>query len=173
MKRPKYRMSATLRFKQTLLTVGVAALFVVPAWAEGLRDVDQAIFGMDCAPCAAGVEQGLSKLEGVTSVRVSLNEGKALVTLRPDSSTTLAQIRKVIRHNAFTPKDARVTLVGHVLREGNRLWIHAGKERFVIEGDEGALDTPVSAEESALSVRVPETLSNPPTVQLISHERSD
>lgn len=173
MKRAKQQPSVTLSFRRTALIISVVGLFVAPAWADGVRDIDQTIFGMDCAPCAAGVEQGLRKLPGVTSVRVSLNEGKAVVALSPDSGTTLAQIREVIRHNGFTPKDARATLVGRVVRQGDRLWIQVGKERFVLETHEGALDEAVSSEASTLSVRVPETLSNPPTVQLISQQQND
>lgn len=127
---------------------------------------------MDCAPCATGVEQGLRKLHGVTSVRVSLNEGKAVVALAPDSRTTLPQIREVIRHNGFTPKDARATLVGRVMREGDQWWIDTGSGRFFLEADSAVLQRQTVAQEAGsdvqLIVRIPEALSNPPTVQLLS-----
>jgi copper chaperone CopZ len=173
---PNRAASVAWLFKLMVLTLGVTGLAVAPACADGLREVDQTIFGMDCAPCAAGVEQGLSKLPGVTSVRVSLNEGKAVIALGPDSRTTLTQIREVIRHNGFTPKEARATLVGRIVREGNRLWLDTGSGRFVLEADSRTLQSQAIAEgtgqQSKLSVRVPETLTNPPTVQLISQEQS-
>lgn len=173
MKYSRQSVSVASMFKHAAMTVGLAALIVAPAWADGLREVNQTIFGMDCAPCAAGVEQGLSKLQGVTSVRVSLNEGKAVISLGPDSRTTLAQIREVIRHNGFTPKEARATLVGRVVREGDRQWIDTGSGRFLLEADSKALHSQVPAESTGqdvkLSVRIPETLTDPPTVQLISH----
>lgn len=154
-------------------TLGLAGALLAPAaWADGLRKLDQTIFGMDCAPCAAGVEQGLRKLNGVTSVRVSLNEGRAEVTLAPDSRATLAQIREVIRHNGFTPKDARATLVGRVMRQGEQWWIDTGSGRFVLEADSTALQRQSIGQEAdgdvQLVVRIPETLSNPPTVQLLT-----
>ena len=174
MKHSRQSASIASMLKHVPLMLGMTGLAVVPAWGDGLREVDQTIFGMDCAPCAAGVEQGLSKLQGVTSVRVSLNEGKAVVALAPDSRTTLVQIREVIRHNGFTPKDARATLVGRIVREGDHLWVDTRSGRFMLEADSAALQSQpiseVSNQESTLSVRVPETLTNPPTVQLISRE---
>lgn len=160
------------KWGRLVAALGLAGALVAPAWADGLRELDQTIFGMDCAPCAAGVEQGLRKLDGVTSVRVSLNEGKAVVTLAPDSRTTLAQIREVIRHNGFTPKDAHATLVGRVMRQGEQWWIDTGSGRFVLETDSAALQRQTVAQEAGgdvqLIVRIPEMLSNPPTVRLLT-----
>lgn len=174
MKHTKRSALIASMFKQVLL-LGLTVAVAAPVWAGGLREVDQTIFGMDCAPCAAGIEKGLGKLQGVTSVRVSLNEGKAVIALGPDSRTTLAQIREVIRHNGFTPKDARATIVGRTVREGNQLLIDTGSARFVIEADSKALQIQTIPEapdqEVTLSVRVPETLTNPPTVQLVSQEQ--
>lgn len=170
------RQSASMASKQMLLmlTLGLTGLAVAPAWADGLREVDQTIFGMDCAPCAAGVEQGLGKLPGVTSVRVSLNEGKAVAQLAPDSATTLAQIREVIRHNGFTPKDASVTLVGRLVRDSERWWIDAGHAgRWLLDAPDlplPDLQTPAAANSVTLRVVVPETLSTPPTVRVIKRE---
>lgn len=144
--------------------------------AAGLEHVDQTIFGMDCAPCAYGIEQGLRKLPGVTSVRVSLNEGKAAVTLEPNNATTLASIREVIRHNGFTPKDAQVLIAGQLEERGRELWLEAGAAGAWRVQNEAAssaslVATPDSAGEVALRVRVPETLATPPTVYVIERER--
>lgn len=159
-------------FATVLFALGVAGIPSAPANAGGLREVDQTIFGMDCAPCAAGIEQGLKKLPDVTSVRVSLNEGKAVVAFGPESRTTLAQIRQVILHNGFTPKDARATFVGRLVRDGVWLWIDTGNERFVLRERGGASRRPptleASGNELTLTVRVPETLANPPAVELLS-----
>lgn len=152
--------------------LAVAAFLSVPAFGGGLREVNQTIFGMDCAPCAYGIEQGLKKLPGVTAVRVSLNEGRAVVSIAPDSSTSLAQIREVIRHNGFTPKDAEALIVGRVLRDGARWWIDADSAgRFLLDAGDHALETEPSGRgtsgELTLRVRMPETLSSPPAVQLL------
>lgn len=103
------------------------------ASADGLIEAQQTIFGMDCAPCAYGTEQGLKKLKGVTAVTVSLNEGKASLKFAPDSETTLEQVREVIRHNGFTPKDAFVTVEGRVAKTGESYELIAGsKVRYTL-----------------------------------------
>jgi len=161
-------MMHVIRSIPVALAVGTA--IAASAWAGGLQELDQTIFGMDCAPCAAGVEQSLRKLPGVRSVRVSLNEGKAVVALSPGSRTTIGQIREVIRHNGFTPREARAVLVGRVVQEGDRWLIDTGSQRFVLEGDSSAMrDRPLAdatSLEMSLTVRVPEKLRTPPAVQL-------
>lgn len=162
---------ATRFFTRGRVVLALAAAFsTAPVLAGGLREVDQKIFGMDCAPCAHGIEQGLKKLSGVTAVRVSLNEGKAVVSLAPDSRTTLAQIREVIRDNGFTPKDAEAKVAGRLVHEGERVWIDTGSGRFVVEGGK-ALPASAAGNDVALWVRIPETLTSPPTVQVIEREQ--
>lgn len=80
--------------------------------AAGLLEVKQTVFGMDCAPCAHGLEKGLEKLEGVKDASVSLNEGYAAASLDPGNPVTIEQIRQVVRDNGFTPKEATVVIAG-------------------------------------------------------------
>ncbi|MBD8524385.1 heavy-metal-associated domain-containing protein [Pseudomarimonas arenosa] len=82
--------------------------------SDGLVHAKQVIFGMDCAPCAYGMEKGLKALPGVQSVTVSLNEGYAEVHLAPNSTTSLTDIREVVRKGGFTPNDAQITLQGRL-----------------------------------------------------------
>ena len=95
--------------------------------ADGLLEVDQTIFGMDCAPCAYGVQKGLERLPGVLHAAVSLNDGNAVVQLVPDNTVTLAEIQKVIRRNGFTPRQARLQVSGEVTDEG-------GQFRLLVNG---------------------------------------
>lgn len=95
-----------------IATLGLPAM----ATAQGLRYARQTIFGMDCAPCAYGVEKGLKALPGVRTVKVSLNEGYAEVTLGDAAATSLADIRKTIRNSGFTPKQAQVRIEGTLQR---------------------------------------------------------
>lgn len=126
------------------------------AQADGLVTVDQAIFGMDCAPCAYGIEQGLKKLAGSDTVRVSLNEGKAVVTFKPDSPTTLEQIRDVIRHNGFTPKAARVTVDGRLSVRDGALWlVEAGRDRaYKLRADDAQLQATLRTVPPETAVRL-------------------
>lgn len=104
-------MKATLY--AALITAAISGANNVSA--EGLMRAKLVIFGMDCAPCAYGMEKGLKALAGVETVTVSLNEGYAAVSLTPASSTSLADIREVVRKGGFTPKDTEVELEGTLL----------------------------------------------------------
>lgn len=140
--------------KSLLLALGTIAL-AFPVLAGGLTQVEQTIFGMDCAPCAYGIEQGLKKLPGVTDVRVSLNEGRADVAFVANSSTTLESIRKVVRDNGFTPKSARVTVVGTLVRADGETWLEApGLPRYRLVTSNEAVEAVLRARPSDASVTV-------------------
>ena len=118
----------------------------LPTYAEGLTRVEQRIFGMDCAPCAYGIEQGLKRLSGVTDVRVSLNDGVAVVALAADNTTTIESIRKVIRDNGFTPKVAKVTVTGKLVRADGQMWLEAsGLPRYQLTGNTKEVEAMLSA----------------------------
>lgn len=123
-----------------LILAGAAA----PAWADGLIKVEQTVFGMDCAPCAYGAQKNLSKLPGVTQVDVSMNDGKAVIEFSPESATTLAEIREVLVHGGLTPKEALVTVEGHIVKTG-------GKLQLVVSGTQ-QYDLVVSPSDSAASL---------------------
>lgn len=53
----------------------------------------------------------LQKIDGVEAVKVTLNEGKASLTLKPRNKVTLAEVRKVIERNGFTPRAAAIVAV--------------------------------------------------------------
>ena len=105
------------------------------AQADGFVRVEQTIFGMDCAPCAYGMQKNLGKLPGVAKVDVSLEQGVAVIDFSPDSATTLAQIRDVVLHGGLTPDKAIVTLQGSVsTSEGKLLLTDGTGERYALTG---------------------------------------
>ena len=57
----------------------------------------------------------LQKIDGVDTVKVTLNDGKATLTLKPLNKVTLAQVRSVIEKNGFTPKAAAVVAETEVI----------------------------------------------------------
>jgi copper chaperone CopZ len=73
------------------------------------------------------VSVAVKKIPGVESVNVSLNKGLVSIKLAPRNKVTMAQIRKAILDDAFTPKDAKVVAVGKLVSE-------RGKLRFVVAG---------------------------------------
>lgn len=101
------------------LCVSLALVFSGTTGAAGLIEVKQVVYGMDCAPCAHGLETGLEKMSGVKNATVSLNDGYAAVELNRDNSVTLGQIRQVVKDNGFTPKSATVEIFGTLARVNN------------------------------------------------------
>lgn len=99
-------------------------LLIVPFLTHAqLLEVKQTIYGMDCAPCARGVEASIKRLDGVQAVTMSLNNGTAEIRLAPDNRLTLERIRQLISDNGFTAKDARVKLTGTVREKDGKLVI--------------------------------------------------
>lgn len=115
-----------------MLTVGISNA------TAGLIEVDQTIWGMDCAPCAYGMEKGLKKLEGVKKVKVSLNNGNAVLQFTADNKLGLADIRRVVRAGGFTPKHATVKISGTLQRDGDQLRLHVGKADYALKPSEKA-----------------------------------
>ena len=56
----------------------------------------------------------LGKLQGVESVTVLLNDGKAMVRLKAGNAVTLEQVHQGVEKNGFTPQQATVTVSGQV-----------------------------------------------------------
>ena len=116
----------------------------------------QTIFGMDCAPCAHGVQKNLTKLEGVRSATISLNDGYAQMDFTDDNSVTLEQIRETIRENGFTPKDATLILVGSLTRVAGRPAVTFDDQAFHLAAaaEGSALLAELDGMTSGASVRV-------------------
>lgn len=57
----------------------------------------------------------LEKLDGVRSVAVTLNDGKARLVLTPGNTVTLDQVRRLVERNGFTPKGATVVAEADVI----------------------------------------------------------
>ena len=57
----------------------------------------------------------LEKIDGVDTVKVTLNDGKATLTLKPLNTVTLRQVRTVIEKNGFTPKAASIVAEADVI----------------------------------------------------------
>lgn len=118
--------------------LGILALltiFSLSGVMAQLIKVDQEVFGMDCAPCAYGLERGLKKMDGLESVKVSLNDGKAYLTLATGNKLTLQKIQKEVKNNGFSARNAEVTLKGELLKEGNEWTIKVNGETFNVSDD--------------------------------------
>jgi copper chaperone CopZ len=67
--------------------------------------------------CAHAVRVALENIQGVGSVNVSLNQGAATATLRPDNSVRLAQLYEAIRKNGFVTKEVKASIAGTIVRD--------------------------------------------------------
>ena len=97
--------------------------------------VDQEVYGMDCAPCAYGLERGLKKMDGLQEVRVSLNDGKAYLGLAEKNDLTLRSIQGEVKKNGFSAKKAEVVLMGNATKEDGQWYIETDNERFAVSQD--------------------------------------
>jgi hypothetical protein len=66
------------------------------------------------------VRVAVRRLDGVESVEVSLDRASADIRLRPSNRVTLAQLRRLVRNNGFSAKDATVTVVGTIVERGGK-----------------------------------------------------
>ena len=62
----------------------------------------------------------VQKLPGVESVDVSLERASTEIQLRPGNAITLEQIRRLIKNNGFTAKEATVVAVGSLIERGGQ-----------------------------------------------------
>ena len=62
----------------------------------------------------------VQKLPGVESVDVSLERESTEIQLRPGNAITLEQIRRLIKNNGFTAKEATVVAVGSLIERGGQ-----------------------------------------------------
>ncbi|MBV6655604.1 heavy-metal-associated domain-containing protein [Ekhidna sp.] len=114
----------------TLLTI-----FSLSGAMAQMIKVDQKVFGMDCAPCAYGLERGLKKMDGLESVKVSLNDGKAYLTLAATNELTLQKIQEEVKNNGFSARNAEVTLKGELQKERNVWKVKVNGEIFIVSAD--------------------------------------
>ena len=110
----------------------VIAVFGTLSSNAQITKVNQEVFGMDCAPCAYGLERGLKKMDGIEKVRVSLNDGKAYLDLTANNNLSLKQIQKEVKVNGFSAKNAEIVLEGQLVKENNTLKIRVNNEEYYL-----------------------------------------
>lgn len=118
--------------------LGIMALLTIFSLGSAMAQlikVDQEVFGMDCAPCAYGLERGLKKMDGLEKVQVSLNDGKAYLILAADNKLTLKKIQEIVKKNGFSAKNAEVTLSGQLVKKESEWQINVNGETFMVSSD--------------------------------------
>ena len=76
----------------------------------------------------------MKKVDGVQTVRVSLNDGLTILDLKPGNAVTLAKLHQVIKNNGFVPKEAQIVAQGSTsVAEGQQVFEVSGtNERLVL-----------------------------------------
>lgn len=113
-------------------------LFLIPLQGQAqLLQVNQTVFGMDCAPCAYGLEKRIKNIDGVQSASVSLNDGLLTANLTKENKLTLQRIRKAVEESGFKAKEANITVTGTVTKnKSGSLVLETGVgEHFILEAE--------------------------------------
>ena len=72
----------------------------------------------------------MQKVPGVTSVKVSLNEGLTILDFARENTVTLAQLRQVIRNNGFVTNESRIIARGAIVT--STFEVRGTKERLAL-----------------------------------------
>jgi copper chaperone CopZ len=91
-------------YKKLLAIISTFALVLmlgVGTVSAAIRTVTLRVTGMTCGGCATSVEKALKSTEGVASVRVSFERGRAVIKY-DDQKVTEAKLREVINGTGFT-----------------------------------------------------------------------
>src|SRR5690625_386076 len=75
-----------------------------------ILELDQKIFGMDCAPCAKGVENRMKRLNGVQKAELDLNSGEARLVFSGSLDTYLQQLQLSIIDGWYYPIKASINI---------------------------------------------------------------
>lgn len=120
--------------KKLSIVILLTGLMVNAASAQLLK-VDQVVYGMDCAPCAYGMERSFTKMNGIDQVEVSLNKGTAYLYLSPNNQVTLQEIQKKVKNGGFTAKAAEIVMQGELIKEKDEWKIRVHEEIFKVTQD--------------------------------------
>src|SRR5436189_172984 len=76
----------------------------------------------------------MQKVDGVSRVHVSLNDGLTILDLKPGNAVTLAKLRQIIKSNGFVSKEASVLARGSA--NGGQSFVVSGtkEQRTVVLG---------------------------------------
>lgn len=126
--------------------------FLPSAAYSRVLSVTVSVDGMACPFCAYGVEKKLKKVDGVGSISVDLEAGKAVMTAAEDGSIDLPGVPVAVRKSGFTPGRIQATATGGIERsdaDGFTLVPRDAGESFtLIAGGEIVREALVSSAES-------------------------
>ncbi len=130
--------------KIQIITLILGILIFLPTKTNAqLLEVKQTVYGMDCSPCAHGLEKRIKKMDGVQSASVSLNNGLLSAVLNKENKLTLKELRNAIENSGFKAQSADIVVQGSLTKgEGKSfiLKVSSGEEFLLIADDQVNLD---------------------------------
>lgn len=81
-------------------TIALVLMLGLGTVSAAIRTVTLRVKGMTCSGCATSVEKALKSTEGVESVKVSFERGKAVVKY-DDQKVTVDKLREVVQSTGF------------------------------------------------------------------------
>src|SRR5262245_15685770 len=101
------------------------------AQAEYLQ-IEMGYGGMECASCSTFVQGKFGKNPGVESVSIDDKKHVVMLVLKPGNTIRISQVRDFVQQSGFTPKEARVKLIGVTsVDKGFRNFTIAGTNQVV------------------------------------------
>lgn len=97
----------------------------------------------------------MTKLDGVETADVSLNDGRVTVGFRAENAVTIAQLRRAIRDQGFSPRESVVTLSAEIeIREGRLVAVVPGSRAiYELTAEEGNSARLRSAVGTSIAIR--------------------
>lgn len=141
--------------KNYILLLVIGSFLLIPLESQAqLLEVKQTVFGMDCAPCAYGLEKRIQKMDGIQSVSVSLNDGLLNTTLKQNNALTLQAIRQAVEESGFKAKEATISASGTITRSesGNYILEISSEERFMLKTENQSILDRISEAEGTIVV---------------------
>lgn len=122
-----------MRYGRAVVVASLLGLLLLPVeGAAQLREVQQTVYGMDCAPCAYALEKRVKRLNGVRQANVSLDNGRVHILFDSQHSVTVASIRSAVTESGFSAEEASIRVSGTLQQKGNVWMLRAAGERFVL-----------------------------------------
>jgi copper chaperone CopZ len=155
--------------KNYILTL-ITVLFLLPLGSQAqLLEVKQTVFGMDCAPCAYGLEKRIQKMDGIQSVSVSLNDGLLTADLKQGNTLRLEGIRKAIEESGFKAKEATITVAGKITKNDSETYVleTGSGERFLLQAENKSMQDNISGAASSVILTGRAEVSNGAETKLL------
>ena len=90
-----------------MLLIGISSMSLAQSANENneTQQVQIRVDGLSCPFCAYGLEKKLQDIDGVSEIKIDIDQGLATVSVSEDKTVSEEEIRKVVKQAGFTPKE--------------------------------------------------------------------